>query len=746
MKTNPYIFLLTLFLISSLYLEINCKSFLQFRTEVKKMNSTENSEFNLLIDNAIYVIRIKDKSKNLDIENNIPVFLNNPKKTLKKHFRIFAIDKKTKNQTYTINSDNFYCIEDKDFHKRIGVNNNGEVGLFIKNDNDFKNERLLWIITPKIIENDDNDKTNQRLYYYIQNVATGQYLSVKKKGDKLNFVCNTKNVSDFNDNNYFVFNKMYREEPPYESMDILEKEPIDVLIKYIDLSDPKLNREGIKQIPKDESNNELKYSVRSILKYIPWIRKIFILMPNEKVSFFKPPEEIKDKIVYVKDKDLLGFDSASSPAFQFNLWRMKHFGMSENFILMDDDYFIGRPLSKSNFFYEENGKVYPALVTRDFYELSKNELNKILAPLLAKKQSTNSHSPNGFTIMQKNSLLFLYNIFGEDNIRYEQPLIEPSFTHNAIPVKQSDIKEIYDYIEKLYPYEKQTLLAKERELMSLQPQTLFMGYAMNRYDRRVKMLTSSFFDLTQFKKKPETDLFVVNVSTRNYAKNYFSNEIKLLESLYPEKTPYELDGINGKQNENKDNNKNKNEEKNSNNNDKKNDNEKDKKTDNEKDKKNNKEKKNNEENENDINYQKLMDYLKIKYLERKNLKADILEINNKLKELVDKYNKLEEEYEKLEEYFNSSKIIYNNVTNEIKNNTINHNKKINENENEQSQKQSKYKIFFAIISIIIMIGIIIYLIKNRNIESNINNHENYFDINSQRSENEMSLMNSKIDI
>ena len=92
----------------------------------------------------------------------------------------------------------------------------------------------------------------------------------------MNFVCNTKNVSDFNDNNYFVFNKMYREEPPYESMDILEKEPIDVLIKYIDLSDPKLNREGIKQIPKDESNNELKYSVRSILKYIPWIRKIFM--------------------------------------------------------------------------------------------------------------------------------------------------------------------------------------------------------------------------------------------------------------------------------------------------------------------------------------------------------------------------------------------------------------------------------------------------------------------------------------
>ena len=34
-------------------------------------------------------------------------------------------------------------------------------------------------------------------------------------------------------------------------------------------------------------------------------------MPNEKVKFFKPYDEIKEKIVYVKDKDLVGFDSAS---------------------------------------------------------------------------------------------------------------------------------------------------------------------------------------------------------------------------------------------------------------------------------------------------------------------------------------------------------------------------------------------------------------------------------------------------
>ena len=104
---------------------------------------------------------------------------------------------------------------------------------------------------------------------------------------------------------------------------IVEKEPIDVFIKYIDLSDKTLNRTGIKQIYKDEDNEELWYSVRSILKNIPWVRKIFIVMPNKNVRYFKPIEEINDKIVYVNDKDFLGYDSANIFAFSFSLYKME---------------------------------------------------------------------------------------------------------------------------------------------------------------------------------------------------------------------------------------------------------------------------------------------------------------------------------------------------------------------------------------------------------------------------------------
>ena len=80
-------------------------------------------------------------------------------------------------------------------------------------------------------------------------------------------------------------------------LEIVEKEPIDVFMKYIDLSDKTLVRKGINQTFKDEDDEELRYSLRSILQYMPWVRKIFIVMPNKKVKFLKPIEEISEKIV-----------------------------------------------------------------------------------------------------------------------------------------------------------------------------------------------------------------------------------------------------------------------------------------------------------------------------------------------------------------------------------------------------------------------------------------------------------------
>ena len=749
MKSNVPLTLLLLICLFSFYPEVSCESFLNFKTKIKYL--LETPENNFLCDNAIYVIRIKNGAQNLDIEKDVPYFLNNPKRPLKKHFRIIAVDKNTKKQTLEINPDNIYCIEDKDHHKRIGVTNKkGEIGLLDKSstekNGEFINNNFLWIITPKIIE-DDKNKNISKLFFYVKNVGTGNYLKYIHGNDKSKLICDTKNIEDLKDENIFKFIRLYRESIHNENSEILEKEPIDVLIKYIDLGDPDLKREGIKQIKKDEDNQELKYCVRSILQNIPWIRKIFILMPNERVRYFKSPEEIKDKIVYVKDKDLIGFDSASSPVFQFNLWRMKDFGMSENFILMDDDYFIAKPLKKSNFFYEENGQVYPALITRDYYEMSKTGLQNKINALLKRTKNIDSHSPNGFSIMQEKSLLFLYDLLGDDDTRLDQPLVEASFTHNAIPVKQSDIKELYDYIEKYYPYKDQTLRAKQRETFSLQPQTLVTSYERNKYDRITKMISSMFFDLTQFKGKVNEDLFVINTSTRNYAKRYFQNEIKNLEKLFPNKSPYELDPNEIKEQSNK-----KNENNNKNTDNKKTDNAN---TDNKKTDNVNTDNKNTDNKNTDINKQQesdkkideekykidnknltdiqiLLKYLEQQLKEKAEIKTNMIEIKNKINELIEKYNEMEKKLETIQKELK--------INNETK--TLNLRNK--------TETSSKSKILFIIFAITGLIIFVIYFYRNGYFNKNTTkDNVNYLDINSlngPKSENEMSLMSSKIDI
>ena len=144
------------------------------------------------------------------------------------------------------------------------------------------------------------------------------------------------------------------------------------------MTDKTLKREGIKQIYKDKDNEELRYSIRSIFQYIPWIHKIYIIMPNLKVKFFKPIEKIKEKILYINDKEFLGFDSANIYSFTFNLFQLKRFGVSRNFIYMEDDFFIGKHLKKEDFFYydKKKKKVLPFILTKFFFEMNKTEVLK----------------------------------------------------------------------------------------------------------------------------------------------------------------------------------------------------------------------------------------------------------------------------------------------------------------------------------------------------------------------------------
>lgn len=95
-------------------------------------------------------------------------------------------------------------------------------------------------------------------------------------------------------------------------------------------------------------NDELKYSLRSIDKYAPWLRRIFIVTDNQ-VPVWLDTSNAKVRIVDHKeimpDVCLPCFNSAVIEHFLYKIP-----GLAEHFIYANDDMFINKPVTPETFF------------------------------------------------------------------------------------------------------------------------------------------------------------------------------------------------------------------------------------------------------------------------------------------------------------------------------------------------------------------------------------------------------------
>ena len=451
-------------------------------------------------------------------DENYSLQFTKPKEKNSQNFRIVKTD------------NNLYYIENKS-HIRIAVNENGHVTMMYNSNDSELQKTMVW----NIILLEDNK-------YVIQNDGNKKFLEINNNFFQcLNEVPQPidQHKSEISDNFKFILYKLYEEvNLTPEQKEIVDKEPVDVLIKYIDLTDKNLNRTGIKQIQKDEDNEELRYSVRSILKYIPWVRKIFILMPNEKVKYFKPYDEIKDKIVYVKDKDVLGYESANIYAFTFNLFRLEKFGLANNFIYMDDDFFIGKEIEKSEFFYydEKEKRVVPCLLNNIFSVINR-ELT--LANYWSVFKTKDTLAPQCFMAW----ILSLYSTqkFFVDHFK-DQTLIKPTPTHNAISYNIQDLKEIYELVVNNYEYANETLNSIERHILTLQTQHFVDLFELNVKKRKVHTIPSNVIPMNLLKMVyMNVKLFAINTGgDKIYTEEEYRNQRELMQKRFPDPTPYEI--------------------------------------------------------------------------------------------------------------------------------------------------------------------------------------------------------------
>jgi hypothetical protein len=135
---------------------------------------------------------------------------------------------------------------------------------------------------------------------------------------------------------------------------------IDLVYLWVDGNDPKwqakrnafLERKVENSLSSSNgryvNNDELKYSLRSVERYAPWIRKIFIVTDDQTPEWL----DIENpKIKIIDHKEIL--PAQSLPCFNSNV--LEHFlckisNLSEYFILSNDDTFFNKIVSPTTFF------------------------------------------------------------------------------------------------------------------------------------------------------------------------------------------------------------------------------------------------------------------------------------------------------------------------------------------------------------------------------------------------------------
>lgn len=148
--------------------------------------------------------------------------------------------------------------------------------------------------------------------------------------------------------------------------DIIEDFPVDIVYLWCDSSDKvwlekknnELKKYG-KSLDSDSigecrfiNNDELKFSLRSLEKYAPWINNIFIVTDNQIPEWL---DVSNPKIHLIDHKDILPLENLptfNASAIEAAIHKIPE--LSEHFLFANDDMFFGNYVDKS-FFFNKDG-------------------------------------------------------------------------------------------------------------------------------------------------------------------------------------------------------------------------------------------------------------------------------------------------------------------------------------------------------------------------------------------------------
>lgn len=227
---------------------------------------------------------------------------------------------------------------------------------------------------------------------------------------------------------------------------------IDFVVDWVDGNDAKWQHKKQKyQVDTDEDSRDvryrdwetLRYWFRAVDKYAPWVHCVYFVVDEQVPDWMKISNE---KLVIINHRDYIPNNCLpvfNSDAIELGINKIP--GISEHFVLFNDDFFLNAPVKPTDFF--------------DKKGLPKD--SGVLAAQIPKKNSITHITTNNLQIINeyfsrtdvvKHLNLFLRPGYGRQNVKTLTSLVYPVLLgfqdfHITISLRKSWMDQVWDKIE-----------------------------------------------------------------------------------------------------------------------------------------------------------------------------------------------------------------------------------------------------------------------------------------------------------
>ncbi|MDR0449403.1 MAG: Stealth CR1 domain-containing protein [Rickettsiales bacterium] len=260
-------------------------------------------------------------------------------------------------------------------------------------------------------------------------------------------------------------------------------------------------------------NDELKYSLRSVEKFAPWINHIFIITDGQRPKWLanNPKITIVDHKEIIDEKYLPTFNSVT---IESNIYKIP--GLSEHFLYANDDMFFGRPV-QPDFFFDKKGD--PIVIVK-------------------KKRRFSLREPRSYwRKTQWNAWIFTQGITGKRNS------VGIGFAHSIEPMRKSYMYETAFAIRDMNTSPFRSRLDVQRIVFPL------VDNAMGRNTLRLQRYNGGFWNWLRGKTEYhnyDKRWNVYNIVMKKHPATFTLNDTgrgakdkAFLEKLFPKKSKYE---------------------------------------------------------------------------------------------------------------------------------------------------------------------------------------------------------------